>query len=101
MISIERNQCKSWDKIEFNWYPTNDALYAMSMLHSLGYLFDDKYLMNQTLQNTMVDLSEEDENRFYQLAVRAFYELKKCHWFDLTTIFNRKQFDQIRKLVNS
>jgi hypothetical protein len=100
MISIERNQCKPWDQIEFNWYPTNDGLYAISMLHSLGYVFDDKYLMNPTLQSTMVELSEADENRFYQLAVKAFNELQKCHWLDLTTIFNRKQFDKIRPTVN-
>ena len=101
MISIERNQCKLWDQIEFNWFPTNDGLYTMAMLHSLGYLFDDKYLTNQTLQGTILELSEEDENRFYQLGVKAFKELQKCHWFDLSTIFNRTQFDQIRPTVSA
>jgi hypothetical protein len=100
MISIEHNPHKSWDKIEFNWYQTNDALYAISMLHSLGYLFEDKYLTNQSLQRTMVDLAEKDEKRFYQLAVKAFNELKKCHWLDLTTIFNQKQFKKISIEVN-
>lgn len=95
-ISIEHNSCKPWDKIEFNWYPTNESLYAISMLHSLGYLFDDKYLMNQSLQGVMVELAVTDEKRFYQLALTAFYELKKCHWLDLTTIFN-----QIRIEVNN
>ncbi len=95
-ISIEHNKCKQWDKIEFNWYSMNEAVYAMSMLHSLGYLFHDKYLMNESLQSTMVDLAENDEKRFYQLALIAFDELKKCHWLDLTTIFNQKRFDQIQ-----
>ncbi|CAF1006376.1 unnamed protein product, partial [Adineta ricciae] len=71
-ISIEQSSCKSWDAIEFNWYPTIDATYSMAMLHSLGYLFDDKYLMNDQLQGRMVELSEENEERFYQLAVQAF-----------------------------
>lgn len=95
IISIEHNTCPQWDKIEFNWYPTDDSLYGISMLHSLGYLFDDKYLMNKQLQSTMVDLAEQNEKHFYQLTVRAFNELKKYHWLDLTTIFNQNQFDRI------
>ncbi|CAF2924367.1 unnamed protein product [Rotaria sp. Silwood2] len=96
VISIQRNVCDQWKKIEFNWYPTADALYAISMLHSLGYLFDDKYLIDKQLQSIMVDLAEEDEKRFYQLTLRAFDELQKCHWLDLTTIFNRNQLDRIQ-----
>lgn len=96
MIVIEHNQCKPWDKIEFNWYPTENALYAIAMLHSLGYLFVDKYLTNETLQIIMIDLAENDDQRFYQLAIKAFDLLQSCHWFDLNTIFNEKQFDQIQ-----
>jgi hypothetical protein len=100
IISIEHNACKQWDKIEFNWYPTNDGVYAVIMLHSLGYLFDDKYSMNNQLQNIMIELAEEDEQRFYQLALKAFDKLRECHWLDLTTIFNRNQFDRIQIRVN-
>ena len=78
-ISIEQSSCKSWDKIEFNWYPSTDATYSMALLHSLGYLFDDKYMMNDQLQGRMVELSEENEERFYQLALQAFQNLQKCH----------------------
>ncbi len=78
----------------------SDGLYGMSMLHSLGYLFDDKYLMNKSLQSAMLELAENDGKRFYQLALKACDELKKCHWLDLITIFNQKQFDQIQIKVN-
>jgi hypothetical protein len=100
VLSIEHNPYKQWDKIELNWYPMNDAAYGISMLHSLGYLFDDKYLMNKSLQNTMVELADKDEKCFYQLALTAFHELQKCHWLDITTIFNQQQFDQIQIEVN-
>ena len=101
ILSIEPYTHKLWDKIEFNWYPTSDAVYAIAMLHSLGYLFDDKYLMNSRLQNTMVELAEKDDKCFYQLAVKAFRELEKCHWLDLTTVFNQKEFNQIKIKVNN
>ena len=72
----------------------------MAMLHSLGYLFDDKYLVHGQLQSTMVELAEEDEERFYQLAVRAVDALRSCHWLDLTTVFNRKQFNGVKRAVS-
>ena len=100
IILIEHNRYKPWNKIEFNWYPTEGALYAITMLHSLGYLFDDKYLANQQLQSIMVDLAEEDEKRFYQLALRVFNELQRCHWLDLETIFDRNQLNLIDIIVN-
>lgn len=67
----------------------NESLYAISMLHSLGYLFDDKYFTNELLQGIMVELADENEKYFYQLAVKAYNELKECHWLDLTTIFKK------------
>ena len=100
MIVVECNPCQSWDKIEFNWYATENAQYAISMLHSLGYLFEDKYLTNQNLQNVMIDFVEKDDQRFYQLATIAFRHLQDCHWLDLNTIFNQKQFDQTQIEVN-
>ena len=59
------------------------------MLHSLGYVFDDKYINNQFLQNEMIEIGETDEKYFYQLCLKAYYELKKHHWIDLTKIFNK------------
>jgi len=59
------------------------------MLHSLGYVFDDKYLNNKNLENFMIELSKQDEKCFYQLSLKAFFQLKKCHWFDLNKIFNK------------
>lgn len=100
MISIEHNPCKSWDKIELNWYPADDASYAMAMLHSLGYLFDDKYLLDESLQMVMIELAEKDDQRFYQLAIKAFDLLQSCHWLDLSTVFNEKQFNRIQIEVN-
>lgn len=100
IIAIEHNSCKQCDKIEFNWYPMSEALYGISMLYSLGYLFIDKYLMNESLQSKMVELAENDEKRFYQLSLIAFHDLKKCHWLDLTTIFNQKKFNEIQININ-
>ncbi|CAF3637912.1 unnamed protein product, partial [Rotaria sp. Silwood2] len=46
---------------DLNWYQTDNAGYAISMLNSLGYVFDDKYLHNDILQNCMIELAEQDE----------------------------------------
>lgn len=100
-LSIEQYRNKSWDKIEFNWYSTDEAVYGLSMLHSLGYVFLDKYLTNEPLQSTMVSLAETNEKRFYQLTVKAYYELGTNRWIDLTTIFNEKQFEQVQIQMNN
>jgi hypothetical protein len=50
-------------------------------------MFDDKYMSNKLLQDQMRKLAEANEDEFYQLSVKAYYELKKCHWLDLTKIF--------------
>ena len=76
-----------WSNEILNSYPTEYCRYAISMLHSLGYVFDDKYLNNPNLQKLMIDLARRDEKSFYQLSLKAFYELKKCHWIDLVKLF--------------
>jgi hypothetical protein len=45
----------------------------------------------------MIKLAEEDENNFYQLSLKAFYELKKCHWIDLIKIFQKN----LSKIMNN
>lgn len=95
-LSIEEYKTKFWDKIEYNWYSTDEAVYGLSMLRSLGYVFDDKYLTNDYLQSSMVILAETDAEQFYQLTVKAYYELKRHHWLDLTTIFNEEQLNKIQ-----
>ncbi|CAF3878794.1 unnamed protein product [Rotaria sp. Silwood2] len=85
-----------WSINDLNWYQTDNARYAISMLHSLGYVFDDKYLHNDILQNCMIELAEQDENYFYQISLKTFYELKKCHWLNLIEIFNKNHI----KIIN-
>ncbi len=87
-ITIQQN-IYQWSINNLNCYKTEDSRYGISMLHSLGYVFDDKYLNNKNLENFMIELSKQDEKYFYQLSLKAFYQLKKCHWFDLTKIFNK------------
>lgn len=87
-IVIQHN-IREWTNDELNWYQKDHVRYALSMLHSLGYVFDDKYLHNQKLQNLMIELAENDENHFYRLSLTAFYELKKYHWFNLFEIFQQ------------
>lgn len=65
------------------------------MLHSLGYLFDDKYLNNQILQNLMIKLSDENQEIFYQLTIKIYHQLKKCHWFNLIHLLNIKNLSKI------
>ncbi|CAF1212000.1 unnamed protein product [Adineta ricciae] len=78
-----------WSMHYFDDYRTDYSRYALSMLHSLGYVFDDKYLNSKTLQNQMKQLAEKDEQQFYQIALKVYYELKKCHWLDLTKLFQQ------------
>ncbi len=77
-----------WSINDLNPYQTENTRYAISMLHSLGYVFDDKYFDNEILRNLMIKLAQQDEKHFYQLSLKVFYELKKCHWLDLTRFFN-------------
>jgi hypothetical protein len=84
-----------WSRNDFNPYRTDHNRYALSMLHSLGYVFDDKYLNNQILQNQMIELAEQDEKLFYQISLKIYSELKKCHWLDLTNIFRTHRLKSI------
>ena len=99
-IKVRKSPCRSWPTLEWNWYPTDHTRYALAMLHSLGYVFDDKYLSSDPLQITMLAFAEENERRFYPLALKAFHALKDDHGLDLNSIFNQTEFDQIPEEVN-
>ncbi|CAF3120665.1 unnamed protein product [Rotaria socialis] len=86
---VIQHSIHEWSMHDMSWYQTDNTRYAISMLHSLGYAFDDKYLSNESLQSLMIALAEKDENNFYQLSLKAFYELRKCHWLNLIEIFNK------------
>lgn len=79
-----------WSNIHWDDYRTDYNRYAVAMLHSLGHVFDDKYLMNSTIRTRMIELAEHDHKLFYQLCLEACSELRKCHWRDLTTIFDQQ-----------
>ena len=95
LISIQ-HYVHQWSTKDLDRYETDDARYAVSMLHSLGYVFDDKYLHNEAVNRSMIKLAKLNERYFYQLSLKAFHELTKYHWFDLTKIFN----ENIHKKVN-
>lgn len=76
-----------WSNEILNDYPSEHSRYAVSLLHSLGYVFDDRYLHNPNLQNFMINLAQKNDRHFYQVALKAYYELKKCYWIDLFAIF--------------
>lgn len=85
-ITIQHSS-HQWSNDIFTDYSSEHSRYSLSLLHSLGYVFDDKYLNNKTLQQLMIDLARRDDRYFYQLALKAFYELKRCFWIDLMKIF--------------
>lgn len=79
---------KNWSADELKWFLTDETRYSVEMLHSLGYVFDDKYLFNSTIRNRIIRCAEEDQQTFYQLVQLAIAQLRKCHWTDLLNIFN-------------
>ncbi|CAF1495011.1 unnamed protein product [Adineta steineri] len=99
IITIQRNH-DQWSNNYLNSYRTENTRYSISMLHSLGYVFDDKYLNNTILRNQMIELAEENEWNFYNLSLEAYEQLEKCHWFDLTKIFNKNSRKRISKENN-
>ena len=88
-ITIQHN-IHRWSNMDWNSYRTEHSRYALAILHSLGYVFDDKYLSNSILQRRMIELAEHDEKSFYQLCLEACLQLKQCHWKDLTSIFDKQ-----------
>ncbi|UJR30133.1 hypothetical protein I4U23_017674 [Adineta vaga] len=88
-ILTVQSSISQWSTNCFEDYQTDYSRYGLSILHSLGYVFDDKYLTNKNLQNQMKILAEENENQFYQLSLKVYYELKKCHWLNLSTLFQQ------------
>ena len=94
MISIQRH-AHQWTNNDLRWYQTEWARYALAMLHSLGYLFDDKYFHNPTLQNRLIEFAEENDRGFYQLCLRTLDELQRSHWLDLTAVFHQDPWTKI------
>ena len=83
----------SWSNSLLEHYQKFKSRYALEMLHSLGPVFDNKYIMNTSLQKTMISLAEQDQTNFYKLALIAYENLQKHESFDLTTIFNESEFE--------
>ncbi|CAF4720264.1 unnamed protein product [Rotaria sp. Silwood1] len=84
---------KSWSNSFLDSYKTFGAQYALEMLHSLGSSFDNKYVMNESLQTMMIDLANKDDKCFYKLALNAYHSLQKNESLDLMTIFNEDEFE--------
>jgi hypothetical protein len=93
-ITIQHS-VQSWSRNHLNSYQTDHSRYAISILHSLGYVFDDKYLNNQILQDQMIESAKRDEKSFYQISLKIFSELKKCHWMDLREIFGNNPLKSV------
>ncbi|CAF3141033.1 unnamed protein product [Rotaria sp. Silwood2] len=90
------NQTKdhqSWSNSFLDPYPTFGTRYALEMLHSLGSLFDNKYITNESLRTIMIDLANRDDKCFYKLALNAYQNLQKNESLDLMTIFNEDEFE--------
>jgi hypothetical protein len=96
-ISIQPNDHR-WSDDIFERYDSETARYALAMCHSLGYVFDDKYLFDARLQHRMMQCAIDDEHAFYQLVQRAIIELNKCHWLDLTAFFIRQETNRIKQV---
>lgn len=92
----ETNNTQSWSKSFFDPYSTFQARYALEMLHSLGSLFDNKYITNVSLQTMMIDLANRDDKCFYKLALNAYKDLQHNESPDLTHIFNEDEFQYIK-----
>ncbi|CAF3170689.1 unnamed protein product [Rotaria sp. Silwood2] len=88
---IHKNQ--SWSNSFLEPYQTFKNRYALEMLHSLGFVFDNKYSTNTSLQTMMISLAKRDEKNFYKLALIAYQTLQKDESVDLMTIFNENEFE--------
>ncbi|CAF0834675.1 unnamed protein product [Adineta steineri] len=78
--------------------------YGMTMLWSLGYVFRDKYLMDNELHTMFVSCYQESSEKFYDLCCTLWNSLQKDHCYSIRSIFNdptliRYTFDKNKHYV--
>lgn len=86
-------QKQSWSSSFLDAYKTFKGRYTLEMLHSLGSVFDDKYMTDESLQSMMINLANRDDVCFYRLALNAYEQLQKNESVDLTSFFNEEECD--------
>lgn len=85
-----------FSNIILNEFTTFTSQYAMELLLSLGSKFETNYLKNESLGDLMVGFAKRDSQCFYQLALHAYWKLKRNEEYDLFEIFNERKFIDVQ-----
>lgn len=85
-----------WSNTILDEFTTFTSQYAMELLHSLGSKFDTNYFKNESLGHLMADFAKRDSQCFYQLALHAYWKLKRKDEYDLFEIFNEENFTAVQ-----
>ena len=88
-----------WSNTFLSEYPTYTSQYAMELLHSLGSKFDINYMSDDNLRNLMINFAKRDSQCFYQLALHAYWKLKRQTDYNLFEIFTEDKFIEIQDFL--
>jgi hypothetical protein len=82
-----------WSAELIDQFPTFYSQYAIELLHSLGDRFDQRFVSDVRLRDTMIELAKQDECAFYKLALHVCQKLEESAAFDPATVFNKEDFN--------
>lgn len=71
-----------------NNFPSDLGLYAMQMLWSLGYIFRDKYRIDDKIESTFISYHQESPEKFYALCCTLWNRLQQDHCYSIRNVFN-------------
>lgn len=81
---------RSWSNSFVDPYQTFTVRYALGILHSLGHIFDNQYITNESLQTMMITLANRDDNYFYKLTLNAYQCFQKKMNYSIEQFFLTK-----------
>ncbi|CAF2572896.1 unnamed protein product [Rotaria sp. Silwood2] len=84
LSSNNKNSCLYLDDKDFS---SILGSYDMKMLGSLGYLFQDKYLMDNHIKSRFISYHKESSDKFYDLCHVLWDNLQKDHCYFIQNIF--------------
>ncbi|CAF1534345.1 unnamed protein product, partial [Rotaria sordida] len=83
---------ENWSNVKITVQPRFNSFksqYSIEMLHSLGYVFTDKYLTSLNAQQSFIKIERDSMNEFHNFCSRLYKALKENHCLCLDDFIRR------------
>ncbi|CAF3845173.1 unnamed protein product [Rotaria sordida] len=83
---------ENWSNVKITVQPRFNSFksqYSIEMLHSLGYVFTDKYLTSLNAQQSFIKIERDSMNEFHNFCSHLYKALKENHCLCLDDLIRR------------